>query len=79
MARQAGTQLILALGTFNAGEGLISAKEFSIMTKDKKARAKLLRETLSVVEKFNLSGVYFQWCFPGCPKVKPLQFYDLRY
>lgn len=76
MARNKGVQLILVVGAYE--DHLISAKQLTTLTKNNQSRAKFYGEILGVVEKYNLSGVMFQWFYPGCPQVTKKYYWGMR-
>jgi GH18 family chitinase len=67
MAQRAGLKLILLIGSY---EHQLIADDFTEMTSTVQTREHFLTEVLGVVEKLNFNGVFFQWCFPGCPQVR---------
>lgn len=64
MAYKEGKQVIACVGELD--ENLLSAKDFSVVTKDKISRAKFYKEIQSILDKFNLNGLMLQWFYPGC-------------
>jgi hypothetical protein len=78
IVRKEGKEIITSVGGYQ--DKFLNAKQMSLMTKDEKSREKFYREIQSVVDKFSLTGVLFQWFYPGCadPVRKIIFFYCQR-